>query len=168
MLETAFKATATELDGASNVPPIFGDMYPRWRKDPLGLAAFTVPFEGYLEDMLDLQTVRRKGENAIADAQIAAVLKHIEEMLSAGLVTEKEPFPKTEREFTDILIKLRRLDPFDLKMRLVIGGFQLFPYGPEQQRCLECIYFLPHRMWCDLPELAVPVEPYWWCRLWRV
>jgi hypothetical protein len=22
--------------------------------------------------------------------------------------------------------------------------------------------------WCDLPELAVKVEPDWWCRPWRI
>ncbi len=32
----------------------------------------------------------------------------------------------------------------------------------------ECIYYLPHRKWCDLPELPVPVEPQWWCRLWKL
>jgi hypothetical protein len=30
------------------------------------------------------------------------------------------------------------------------------------------MYFLVHRKWCDLPELSVPVEAEWWCRLWRI
>jgi hypothetical protein len=50
----------------------------------------------------------------------------------------------------------------------VVGGFTNHPYGPEQQRCMECMYYLVHHKWCDLPELAVPVEPEWWCRLWRI
>jgi hypothetical protein len=75
---------------------------------------------------------------------------------------------QTDKEFADILIKLRQLNPDDLEGKLVIGGFVDHPYGPDKQRCMECMYFLVHRKWCDLPELAVPVEPEWWCRLWRI
>jgi hypothetical protein len=59
------------------------------------------------------------------------------------------------------------LEPDDLKNKLIIGGFLNHPYGAEQDRCMECMYYLVHRKWCDLPELAVPVEAEWWCRLWR-
>ena len=96
------------------------------------------------------------------------VLKTIADMLAAGLKTEVEPFPETDKEFGDILLKLRQLDPGDLEGKLVIGGFVDHPYGPDKQRCMECMYYLVHRKWCDLPELAVPVEPEWWCRLWRI
>ena len=96
------------------------------------------------------------------------VLKAIADMLENGLKTEVEPFPETDKEFGDILLQLRRLDPKDLKGKLVVGGFVNHPYGPDNQRCLECMYYLVHRRWCDLPELAVPVEPEWWCRLWRI
>lgn len=96
------------------------------------------------------------------------LLKTIAQMLAAGLETEVEPFPETDKEFADILFKLRQLDPGDVEAKLVIGGFVDHPYGPEQQRCMECMYFLVHRKWCDLPELALPVEPEWWCRLWRI
>jgi hypothetical protein len=98
----------------------------------------------------------------------ANVLRRIDEMLSSGLLTETEPFPETEKEFAEILGRLRKLRRDDLEGRLVIGGFTNKPYGPEQQRCQECMYYLVHRRWCDLPELAVPVEPDWWCRLWRI
>lgn len=96
------------------------------------------------------------------------LLKRIGELLENGLKTETEPFPETEKEFAAILKQLRELDPEDLKGKLVIGGFVDHPYGPEEQRCLECMYYLVHRKWCDLPELSVPVEPHWWCRLWRI
>jgi len=96
------------------------------------------------------------------------LLKVIAEMLAAGLKTEVEPFPETDKEFGDILLRLRQLDPDDLEGKLVIGGFVDHPYGPDKQRCMECMYYLVHRKWCDLPELAVPVEPEWWCRLWRI
>lgn len=97
----------------------------------------------------------------------AEVLATIAAKLRGGLVTQMEPFPETEREFGQILDELRAI-PDDLERRLVIAGFSDKPYGPEQQRCMECMYYLVHRRWCDLPELSVPVDPQWWCRLWRI
>ena len=97
-----------------------------------------------------------------------AVLQAIAELLASGLKTQTEPFPETDKEFAEILAVLRHLDPADLKSKLVISGFTDVPYGPEKQRCMECMYYLVHRKWCDLPELSVPVEPDWWCRLWRI
>jgi hypothetical protein len=47
-------------------------------------------------------------------------------------------------------------------------GFVNKPHGPDLMRCQECMYYLVHRKWCDLPELALPVEPDWCCRLWRI
>jgi len=96
------------------------------------------------------------------------LLQTIAKVLADGLKTQVEPFPETDREFADILTQLRQLDPKDLKGKLVIAGFVDHPYGPDKQRCMECMYFLVHRKWCDLPELAVPVDPEWWCRLWRI
>ena len=94
--------------------------------------------------------------------------KRIGDLLANGLVTRTEPFPETEKEFGKILDQLRELPPDDLEAKLVISGFVDHPYGEDEQRCLECMYYLVHRKWCDLPELAVPVEPEWWCRLWRI
>jgi hypothetical protein len=102
------------------------------------------------------------------DVDKAVLLKKIAALLGGGLETQTEPFPATEKEFGDILAELRQLAPDDLKGRLVIGGFTDAPYGPDRQRCMECMYYLVHRRWCDLPELAVPVDPDWWCRLWRI
>src|ERR1700721_3448807 len=86
-----------------------------------------------------------------------AMLKAIADMLGNGLETQVEPFPETDKEFSNILIQLRQLDPKDLKAKLVIGGFLNHPNGPEKQRSLECMYYLvPRKRW-DLPELAVPV-----------
>lgn len=96
------------------------------------------------------------------------VLAEITEMLASGLETQTEPFPETVQDFNNILDELRALEPDDLKGRLVIGGFVDHPYGPGEQRCQECIYFLVHKKWCDLPELSVPVEADWWCRLWKI
>jgi len=89
-------------------------------------------------------------------------------MMAAGLKTQTEPFPETDKEFGQLLAEVRELAPDDLKGKLILTGFVDKPYGPDQMRCQECMYYLVHRKWCDLPELAVPVEPDWWCRLWRI
>lgn len=97
-----------------------------------------------------------------------ALRARIAEILGGGLKTQTEPFPETNKEFGNLLAELRELAADDLKGKLVVGGFTDEPYGPDQMRCQECMYYLVHRKWCDLPELAVPVEPNWWCRLWRI
>jgi hypothetical protein len=102
---------------------------------------------------------------AAKDAEVHAI---IAQMMRDGLQTQTEPFPETDKEFAQILVELRTNARDDLKKKLVIAGFVDKPYGPDQQRCQECMYYLVHRKWCDLPELAVPVEPEWWCRLWRI
>ena len=97
-----------------------------------------------------------------------ALRARIGKMLGNGLKTQTEPFPETDREFASLLAGLRELPADDLEAKLVLSGFADHPYGPDQMRCQECMYYLVHRKWCDLPELAVPVEPDWWCRLWRI
>jgi hypothetical protein len=98
----------------------------------------------------------------------AETLRTIADMLESGLETQVEPFPETEKEFAGIVAELRALSPTDLEGKLVIGGFLNQPHGPDKLRCMECINFLVNRKWCDLPELMVPVEPDWYCRLWRI
>lgn len=92
----------------------------------------------------------------------------IGKILKEGLQTQTEPFPETDKEFAQLLAQLRELPANDLRGKLVLSGFTDKPYGPDQMRCQECMYYLVHRKWCDLPELAVPVEAEWWCRLWRI
>ena len=98
----------------------------------------------------------------------ASLRARIGKMLADGLKTRTEPFPETDREFGELLTELRELQPDDLKGKLVLSGFADHPYGPDLMRCQECMYYLVHRKWCDLPELAVPVEADWFCRLWRI
>lgn len=105
---------------------------------------------------------------AMSDSEGAELRERIADLLATGLETKVEPFPPTEREFGRIAGELRALDPDDLEGKLVVGGFLDHPYGPENWRCADCIYYLANRKWCDLPELAVPVEPDWYCRLWRM
>jgi len=42
--------------------------------------------------------------------------------------------------------------------------------GPDRSPSLEFPgnLYLPNAKWCDLPELPIPVEPDWWCRLWKI
>ena len=75
---------------------------------------------------------------------------------------------QVHRRLTAILDELRTLAPDDIESRLVISGFVDHPMGPDEQRCQECIYYLVHRKWCDVPEISLPAEPDWWCRLWRI
>lgn len=103
-----------------------------------------------------------------ADADHDLLLRMIEDMFADGLVTEVEPFPETDREFSKLLDVLRPLGADDLRQKLVISGWLLEPYGPDRMRCQECMYYLVHRRWCDLPELNLPAKPDWWCRLWRI
>jgi hypothetical protein len=92
----------------------------------------------------------------------------IAELMERGLETEVEPFPETEKEFGEIVARLRTLEPDNLEGKLVIGGFLDHPWGPDKLRCMECINYLVNRKWCDLPELSVPAEPDWYCKLWRI
>lgn len=101
------------------------------------------------------------------DSEITELRQRIAGLLAEGLETQVEPFPPTEREFGEIVVQLRRLDKDDLVGRLVIGGFLDHP-GPDNWTCADCIYYLANRKWCDLPDLALPVEPDWYCRLWRM
>jgi thiosulfate reductase cytochrome b subunit len=82
------------------------------------------------------------------------------------LETMISPFPEDNAQFDAIIMQLRALDKDDLAQKLIISGF--YPEPIEEQSCKECIYYLVHRKWCDIPELELPVEPEWWCRLWRI
>lgn len=91
-------------------------------------------------------------------------------LLAFGIDPILEPFPRTQNEFLAIVEELRSLHEHDLIGRLRIGGFTNYSIGEGEdiQRCQECIYYHPNRKWCDLPELPIPVEAHWWCRLWKL
>jgi len=102
------------------------------------------------------------------EADHATLLRMIEDRMKEGLKTKVDPFPETDKEFATILDQLRPLSPDQLREKLVISGWLLKPHGEDEMRCQECMYFLVHKRWCDLPELSLPAEPDWWCRLWRI
>jgi hypothetical protein len=120
--------------------------------------------------------VRSRSANSVPDWQMLHGIMndflrdHVGRLMDDGLRTITMPFPETQKEFAMIVEELRRLKGDDLIGRLRIGGFLNHPmtFDDVEQRCKECIYYLPHRKWCDLPELPLPVEPEWWCRLWKL
>jgi hypothetical protein len=91
-------------------------------------------------------------------------------LLQFGIEPIIEPFPRTQHEFLAIVEELRALHENDLIGRLRVGGFTNYSMGEGEdiQRCKECIYYHPNRKWCDLPELPIPVDAHWWCRLWKL
>ncbi len=103
-----------------------------------------------------------------ADASHDILIQMIEDQFADGLKTQVEPFPETDREFGALLDELRPLSADQLREKLDISGWLLEPYGEDQMRCQECMYYLVHKRWCDLPELDLPAKPDWWCRLWRI
>jgi len=103
-----------------------------------------------------------------ADADHETLRLMIIDLMNEGLQTKTEPFPENDRVFASILDELRPLNKNQLRAKLVISGWFLTPYGEDELRCKEYTYYLGNKRWCDLPELDLPAEPQWWCRLWRI
>ncbi len=91
-------------------------------------------------------------------------------MLAAELKTDCEARAYTSEQVNETIARLQHLTADDYEQKLVIAGFTEQPYGDEElsQSCETCMYYLLHRKYCELPELAVPVEPQWSCILWRI
>ncbi len=98
-----------------------------------------------------------------------AVRQEAETLLKSGLVTEVFPRADDQDQVVEIITRLQKSDG-SLEQRLVIGGFtlELIEYEEIEQACETCMYYLVHRRYCELPELDVPVEAEWSCRLWRI
>jgi hypothetical protein len=70
-----------------------------------------------------------------------------------------------------VIAQLRALAADDYATRLAVAGFTREPYAAEDdlaQACANCMYYVIHRRFCELPELMLPVRPEWSCRLWRI
>jgi hypothetical protein len=95
--------------------------------------------------------------------------EQIRTLLASGLVTEVFPRADSSEDFAAIIARVRE-GSAELAVKLVHAGFTLHPieHGGIEQPCETCMYYLVHRRYCDLPELDVPVEPAWSCRLWRI
>ena len=93
----------------------------------------------------------------------------IAELLARGITTEVFPRADTTEDFAAIQDRLR-MRSGEMVELLKIAGFTADTITHEgiEQPCETCIYYLTRRKWCDLPELDMPVEPEWSCRLWRI
>lgn len=90
-------------------------------------------------------------------------------LLEGGLRTDVFPRADTHEEVQSIVDRLRSAGN-DLETKVVIGGLTLKPieHGDIEQSCEICMYYKVHRRFCELPELNLPVESEWSCRLWRI
>lgn len=95
--------------------------------------------------------------------------EEIRSLLASGLKTEVFPRADTQEQAQEFVARLKNAGD-DLKAKLAIGGFTLktITYEGIEQPCETCMYYKVHRRYCELPELNVPVEPEWSCRLWRI
>ena len=113
-------------------------------------------------------------ENAISEGRHAAddsLRKDIKSLLRNGLEVEIEPRAYSHEQVTNVVARLQGLEDDDYINKLIIGGFTLTPYmadDDDKQACETCMYYKVHRRFCEIPELMVPVEPEWSCRLWRI
>ncbi len=105
-------------------------------------------------------------EETVSDG---TVRDEIHLLLSGGLKTEVFPRADSQEEVQAIVSQLKAAGN-DLKAKLVIAGFTLDPIVRDdiEQSCETCMYYKVHRRYCELPELDVPVDPQWSCRLWRI
>jgi hypothetical protein len=90
--------------------------------------------------------------------------------LASGLKTEVWPRAETAEMVNDFVARLRTEAGDDLDKKLIVAGFTNHTIEADgfEQPCETCMYYLVHRKFCDLPELMLPVEPHWSCRLWRI
>ncbi|MBL4756734.1 MAG: hypothetical protein JKY32_03565 [Rhizobiales bacterium] len=98
-----------------------------------------------------------------------ALRQEAENLLKCGLKTEVFPRADDHDQVQEIVGRLQTSDG-SLEQRLVIGGFtlEMIEHEDIEQACETCMYYLVHRRYCELPELDVPVEAEWSCRLWRI
>lgn len=98
----------------------------------------------------------------------AGLRKKISGLLASGLKTQTEPVPEDTLQVQKLVLELQHLADDDVEGKLVVSGMINHPHGEDGLRCKECMYYLIHRRWCELPELDIPVGANWWCRLWRI
>jgi len=64
MTDAAFHASVVALDGTGELPETFAEQLEAWSNDPKGLSAFTVPFLGFLDQMIAHQMAEIAGLSA--------------------------------------------------------------------------------------------------------
>ncbi len=119
--------------------------------------------------------MRKSDDSTVSSEQVAAddsLRAVLEDNLSNGLTTEIEPRAYSSEEVNEVVARLQKLEEEDYSNKIVIAGFTLKAYNlgddeDDDQACETCMYYLVHRKFCELPELMLPVEENWSCRLWR-
>jgi hypothetical protein len=106
-------------------------------------------------------------------ARLERERRAIEDALSNGLATDWPSRAYDDADVRRVVAALQAVPADAVNDKLRIAGFTLEPYAhpdmPEiEQACHTCMYFEPHRRWCNLPELELGVEPQWSCILWRI
>ncbi len=64
MTEEAFRASVVECEGIGELPEAFFLKLEEWQNDPRGLSTFTVPFTGFLDQMIANQMAEIAGRSA--------------------------------------------------------------------------------------------------------
>lgn len=108
-----------------------------------------------------------------ADAALALHRRHIDATLRGGLATDCAQRAYDDADVRRVVAALQAIDGNNIDAKLKTAGFTLDPYlhpdAPEiEQACHTCMYYEPHRRYCNLPELKLGVEPQWSCILWRI
>lgn len=112
----------------------------------------------------------------MAEPDEATLARHradIAAALQGGLPTDWRQRAYEDAEVRRVVVALQAVPAEALEDKLRLGGFTLEPYvhpdAPEiEQACSTCMYYEPHRRYCNLPELKLGVEPQWSCILWRI
>lgn len=120
------------------------------------------------EPNVSAETAAFDAAQAAADA---ALREKLRKLLEGGLETEVEPRAYDPETVQQVIARLQELEPDDYVNKLRIAGFTAYPWPGEddiEQACETCMYYVVHRKFCELPELMLPVEPEWSCRLWRI
>ena len=109
-------------------------------------------------------------DDQASSAQDDRLREDIGAMLAGGLETEVWPRAETSQMVNEIVARLQKDAQDDLTRKLVIAGCTDYTVEADdlEQPCETCMYYLMHRRFCALPELMLPVEPQWSCRLWRI
>ncbi|MCF6193461.1 MAG: hypothetical protein L3J46_03915 [Kangiellaceae bacterium] len=96
--------------------------------------------------------------------------KNIQSILESGLKVELEPRAYSHEQILTVVSRLQKLKVNDYQSKLQIAGFTLTPWGrgDDEQACETCMYYKVHQKFCEIPELMLPVEPEWSCRIWRI
>lgn len=105
-------------------------------------------------------------------AHDAKLRQYLESLLKSGLTTEWPIRAYASDDVNRIIARLQVLATDDYVNKLRVAGFTLLAYSGEPelgpQACGTCIYYNVNQNFCDLPELRIPVESRWSCRLWRM